>query len=136
MRTLIQMALDSINPAKYEPIVLLQLTQPLRSLNLIDNALQVYNACPARAVMSYVLGPECWRVLSPDGNYNADLRPTGQRLRVHDGSIYIFNSETYPQLWNNAPKSSVQNEVDELIDIDYQDQFDPQKLKELCKFYT
>lgn len=136
MRTLIQIALDSINPAANEPIVLLQLTQPLRSLNLIDNALQVYNTAPERAVMSYILGPEAWRVLSPDGNYNADLRPTGQRLRVHDGSIYIFNRDTYPQLWDNTPKSSVQNEVAELIDIDYQYQFDPQKLNQLCRYYT
>lgn len=136
MRTLIQIALDSINPAPNEPIVLLQLTQPLRALNLLDKALQVYNTAPERAVMSYILGPESWRVLSPDGNYSADLRPSGQRLRIHDGSIYVFNRLTYPALWDNAPKSAVQNDVPELIDIDYQSQFDPQKLNQLCKFYT
>lgn len=85
--------------------------------------------------MSYVLGPEAWRVLDDKGNYQADLRPSGELLKIHDGAIYVFNAMTYKQLWNKSPKSSVQNKVDELIDIDYQSQFHPEKLNELCKHY-
>lgn len=69
MQTLIEKALEAINPDIDEPIILLQLTQPLRSLSLIDEALQVYQSCPSRAVMSYVTGPEAWRVLDDNGNY-------------------------------------------------------------------
>lgn len=135
MQTLVEKALEAINPDIDEPIILLQLTQPLRSLSLIDEALQVYQSSPNRAVMSYILGPEAWRVLDSQGNYQAHLRAGGELLKIHDGSIYVFNPMTYLQLWDKSPKSSVQNKVDELIDIDYQSQYDPQNLTELCKHY-
>lgn len=69
MQCLIEKALEAINPDVDEPIILLQLTQPLRALSLIDEALRVYNSSPSRAVMSYVNGPEAWRVLDKYGNY-------------------------------------------------------------------
>lgn len=135
MQTLIEKALEAINPDIDEPIILLQLTQPLRSLSLIDEALKVYKSCPNRAVMSYVLGHEAWRVLDSQGNYHADLRPGGELLKIHDGAIYVFNPMSYTQLWNKSPKSSVHNDVPALVDIDYQSQFNPKKINELCKSY-
>lgn len=135
MQTLIQFALAAINPDIDEPIILLQLTQPLRSLSLIKDALEVYKNCPTQVVMSYVLGAEAWRVLDDNGNYQSHLRPGGELLKIHDGSIYVFNRKTYPALWDKSPKSSVQNAVPALVDIDYKDQFNPDKLKELCKSY-
>lgn len=135
MQCLIKTAIDVINPAEDEPIVLLQLTQPLRSLSLINDALEVYKSCSSRAVMSYILGAEAWRVLDKDGNYQSELRPAGELLRIHDGSIYVFNRLTYKQLWDKSAKSSVLNAVPALVDIDYKSQYDPQKLNELCKLY-
>lgn len=85
--------------------------------------------------MSYILGPEAWRVLDSQGNYHADLRPSGKLLKIHDGSIYVFNAMTYKQLWDKSAKSSVQNDVPALVDIDYKQQFNPQNLKDLCKSY-
>lgn len=70
-----------------------------------------------------------------NGNYQSELRPAGELLKIHDGSIYVFNRKTYSQLWDKSPKSSVLNDVPALIDIDYQSQFNPQKLNELCKSY-
>ena len=135
MQCLIEKSLEAINPDVDEPIILLQLTQPLRSLSLIDEALRVYQSSPSRAVMSYILGPESWRVLDSQGNYHADLRAGGELLKIHDGAIYVFNCMTYLQLWNKSPKSSVQNTVPALVDIDYKQQFNPEKLNKLCKFY-
>ena len=135
MRLLISTALDKIQPAKDEPIVLLQLTQPLRSLTLIEDALQVYHQCPNQAVMSYVYGNEAWRVLDASGNYQSDLRPAGELLKIHDGAIYVFNVMTYPALWDKSQKSSVLNAVPYLVDIDYQAQFNPDKLTNLCQSY-
>lgn len=135
MQILIETALDVINPDVDEPIILLQLTQPLRSLSLIDEALQVYQSCPSRAVMSYVTGPEAWRVLDDNGNYQGELRAGGEQLKIHDGAIYVFNAMTYLQLWDKSAKSAVLNDVPALVDIDYQDQFNPEILKDLCKSY-
>lgn len=135
MQILIEKALEAINPDIDEPIVLLQLTQPLRSLSLIDEALRVYNSSPSRAVMSYVLGPEAWRVMDKDGNYQGELRAGGELLKIHDGAIYVFNAMTYKQLWDKSVKSSVQNAVPALVDIDYKSQFNPQKINELCRLY-
>lgn len=135
MEILIETALDVINPEQDEPIVLLQLTQPLRALSLIDDALQVYKTCSSRAVMSYILGHEAWRVLDNNGNYQSELRTAGELLKIHDGSIYVFNRKTYSQLWDKSAKSAVLNDVPALVDIDYKSQFNPQKLNELCKLY-
>lgn len=135
MQILIEKSLEAINLDVDEPIILLQLTQPLRSLSLIDEALQVYKSCPNRAVMSYILGPEAWRVLDDNGNYQSHLRAGGELLKIHDGAIYVFNPMTYKQLWDKSVKSSVQNKVDELIDIDYKSQFHPEILNKLCRLY-
>lgn len=135
MQCLIETAIDVINPEQDEPIVLLQLTQPLRALSLIKDALEVYKSCPTQAVMSYILGHEAWRVLDKDGNYQSELRPDGELLKIHDGAIYVFNRLTYKQLWDKSAKSAVLNAVPALVDIDYQSQFNPQKLNQLCKLY-
>ena len=135
MQCLIETAIDVINPAEDEPIVLLQLTQPLRALSLIKDALQIYKSCPTQAVLSYVLGAEEWRVLDDNGNYQSHLRPAGDLLKIHDGAIYVFNRKTYSQLWDKSAKSAVLNDVPALIDIDYQSQFNPQRINELCRLY-
>lgn len=85
--------------------------------------------------MSYILGHEAWRVLDDKGNYQSHLRAAGELLKIHDGAIYVFNPMSYTQLWDKSPKSSVQNDVPALIDIDYQSQFNHEKLNELCESY-
>lgn len=126
---------ENVEVGTHEAVILLQLTQPLRALNLLQMAVKAYIDNNLKCVLSYVRGPEKWRVLDHTGNFNKAARPTGELLKIHDGAIYVFNKTNYLDLWNTNAKASVLNDVAKLVDIDYPTDYNKQEIDELCKQY-
>ena len=101
--------------------ILLQLTQPKRSLGLLERVIKATLSHPDRLTATYTMQPiDLWRVLSPGmSNWQEQIRGDDSRncLPMYDGAAYGYKDPAL--LWqHDTPKTMLENYKGILIDVD------------------
>lgn len=83
----VRRAEQKLNPAADDVLVLAQLTQPLRHVELLQRAADLVRTTRQTVITAADQPAQAWRLTAPDGTWGPK---GGAQRRVHDGTLYAW----------------------------------------------